>query len=215
MTILSVVEVAMPIVAVAAFFLRSKVKNSPAYQRRQAAKIVKADEANAVRALAAAASQAEMARQSRDLDFARNGQLQPIEDHGVVLHKGELALALISGASLLEDKVVGFSGKTTGYSVRVAKGLTLRHSGSRGHANHAMVATAKGRLVVTNQRVIFAGDTKSVSMTHKAITAFTPLSDGVRFSDSRKTVSFLIGKGHGQDLFKIAAARLIHEAASQ
>jgi len=193
--------------------VKSNDKNSPSYQRRQAANKAKADAANAARAAATAARQAELNRQSRELEVARNGQLLPIENHGVVLHKGELALALISGAGLLEDKVVGFSGKTSGYSVRVAKGLTVRHSGSRGHANHALVTTAKGRLVVTNQRVIFAGDTKSVSMTHKVITAFEPLIDRVRISDARKTVSFLIGTGHAQEMFKIAAARLIQEGA--
>lgn len=192
-----------------------KIKSSNAYQQRQATSKTKADAAIAARATAVAAIQAKAERLTRELECARTGTITPIENHGVVLHKGEVAYALITDASLMEVQVVGFSGKTSGYSVRIAKGLTLRQSGSRGHADRAVVASAKGRLVVTSKRVIFAGDKKSVSMPHKSITAFASLSDGLRLSDSRKTVNFLIGEGHGQDLFKIAAQRLIEEGASQ
>ncbi len=214
--IASVLEIAAPILAVAALVISwPKIKNSDVYQQRQATSKAQADAAIAARAAAVAVRRADAERLSRELECARTGTITPIEDHGTVLHKGEVAYALITGASLMEVQVVGFSGKTSGYSVRVAKGVTLRRSGSHGHADRALVAAAKGRLVVTNQRVIFAGDKKSVSMTHKSITAFDSLSDGVRLSDSRKTVNFLSGQGHGQDLFKIAAQRLIQEGAAQ
>ena len=210
------VEAAVLILMVAALVISwPKIKSSNAYQQRQATIKAKADAAIAERAAAVAARRAEAERLTRELECARSGTITPIENHGVVLHKGEVAYALITGASLMEVQVVGFSAKTSGYSVRVAKGLTLRQSGSRGRADRAVVASAKGRLVVTSQRVIFASDKKSVSMPHKSITAFAPLSDGVRLSDSRKTVNFLIGEGHGQDLFKIAAQRLIQEGAAQ
>jgi hypothetical protein len=78
-----------------------------------------------------------------------------------------------------------------------------------------MVVVAKGILVVTNQRVVFAGDKKSVSMTHKSIIAFEALIDGVRISDANKTLNLSVGQGHGQDLFKIAAQRLIQEGAAK
>lgn len=57
-----------------------------------------------------------------------------------------------------KEKVVGYSGKSSGMSVRIAKGLTYRTGGNSGRPIRGKVRDFYyGDIIITNQRVIFTG----------------------------------------------------------
>ena len=82
-------------------------------------------------------------------------------------------------ASIFKDKeqVVGYTGKSTGASFRVAKGVTVRTGGSGGRAVRDTVRKHSfGDLIITNQRVIFIGKDDNFDFPINKITAIKPLS---------------------------------------
>ncbi|GAC1379854.1 MAG: hypothetical protein NVSMB40_19520 [Aquirhabdus sp.] len=89
--------------------------------------------------------------------------LTEIRPAKALVKPGEKAYAAVM-ASLQEVKTVGYSAGTSGISVRVAKGVTLRTGGARGRAVKGMVSVATGELVITDKRLIFAGDSKSFAI---------------------------------------------------
>lgn len=154
----------------------------------------------------------EQRQRQAELEKARTGTLNPIDPGTVVLQKDEAAFASIP-ATMLELRTVEYRGRSTGVSVRVAKGVWLRQSGSRGTPEKGLVPVAHGTLVVTNRRLIFAGDQKSVAVSFDKMSSFEPMKDGLRFGDSRKSFNFLMGQSQRQQVFMIIAGRLLHERA--
>ena len=152
-------------------------------------------------------------RKNAELEQARSGVLTPINPGAVVLRPGEEAFASIS-ASMLELRTVGYKGRSTGVSVRVARGVWLRESGSRGVPEKGLVPIAHGVLVATNQRLIFAGDQDSLAIPFQKISSFETMSDGLRLGDGHKTYNFFMGRSRQQQIFSIIANRLVHERAS-
>jgi hypothetical protein len=76
----------------------------------------------------------------------------------------------------------------------------LRQSGSRGTPEKGLVPVARGLLVATKRRFVFAGDQKSVAVSFEKISSFEPMKDGLRFGDGRKTFNFLFGPSQRQQL---------------
>jgi hypothetical protein len=115
-----------------------------------------------------------------------NQPLTEIRPTQVLLKAGEKAYASVR-ASLHELKTLGFKAGTRGISVRVAKGVTLRTSGSRGRAVKGSIRIASGELVVSDKRVIFAGDHKSFAIPLGSLVNVTTYSNGFGFHDERST----------------------------
>lgn len=134
--------------------------------------------------------------------------LTEIQPTTALLKSGEKAYGSVQ-ASLKEVKTVGFSAGTTGISFRVAKGLSLRSSSTRGRAVRSMVNVADGELVVTNQRIIFAGDRKGFSIKLDNLINTTDYSDGFGFNDNRSTYTLTTGNATGRLLFSIALKKIL------
>lgn len=152
----------------------------------------------------------EKKRLELELEHARTGTLIPIDPGMAILQKGEEAFASID-AAMLELQTVGYRGRSSGVSVRVARGVWLRQSGSRGTPEKGLVAVAHGMLVATNRRLIFAGDQKSVAVQLEKMSSFEPMKDGLRFGDGRKTFNFLMGQSQQQQVFALVASRLVRD----
>jgi hypothetical protein len=112
-------------------------------------------------------------------------------------------------ASLQETKTVGYSAGSTGMSVRVAKGVTLRTSGTRGKAIKGMVSVSSGELVITDKRVIFAGDKKSFAIPLGDLINTTNYNDGFGFSDSKTTYTLTTDDDKARMLFSIALNKIL------
>jgi hypothetical protein len=149
----------------------------------------------------------EAALQQRLTD-AREAPLEAVVPAVARLKPQETAYVAVR-AELKALQTVGFQAGTSGMSVRVAKGVTVRTAGTRGGAIREVVTVANGELVLTDQRVIFAGDAKSLSLSLRSIINVTYYNDGLGVNDAKASHSFAIldpldaARAHG------VAARLL------
>ncbi|HRH55287.1 MAG TPA: hypothetical protein PK609_00255 [Candidatus Paceibacterota bacterium] len=93
-------------------------------------------------------------------------------------------------AQLIEEKVIKrrYEGGSQGVSLRIAKGVSYRVGGSRGHlvSETGLVPVGTGELVITNKRVVFRGDGKTFSIKLNKLLDVQVLSNGVYFSEINK-----------------------------
>lgn len=103
----------------------------------------------------------------------------PIVKYNGFFSQANEIIVYVAPAYTFKDKeqVVGYTGKSSGVSVRVAKGLTYRTGGSGGHAIRGNVRKYNaGDLIITNKRVIFIGKDDSFEFAVNKISAVKPLT---------------------------------------
>jgi hypothetical protein len=114
----------------------------------------------------------------------------------VGLHMAEKLISVLPGSMLYEPRSVRvYQGGSSGTSIRVAKGMSFRVGGSRGHAeSHDEIRLIdQGDFIITSQRVIFCGSTRTVTIDFDQIVCTTPFADGVRISKERRDKPYLFG----------------------
>lgn len=110
------------------------------------------------------------------------GKLPVVQPLKVLPKKGEQA-HFAAPAQLLKVGTVGYEAGSAGISVRVAKGVSLRTSGMKGHAVKGVIPLATGELGMLDQRVVFAGDMKSFDIPWSRLTHVEEMTDGLIFHD--------------------------------
>jgi hypothetical protein len=115
-----------------------------------------------------------------------SGKLPEATPQSLIMHTEEKAYA-VTPAQLLENKTLGYSGGGASMRFRVAKGVSVSVGGGRGHADRAIVPVANGELVVTNQRIAFAGDLKSFDIPFRKLTNIEPYTDGFAFNEGSRS----------------------------
>ena len=108
---------------------------------------------------------AEITHLQETIDFFRNykTQFNETEPSGIIAKSDEHVIAIGQGVALIESRRLPttFQGGSKGFSVRVAKGVSVRQSRSRGTATQGDDVPTDidlGRFVVTDQRGIFIGE---------------------------------------------------------
>lgn len=158
-------------------------------------------------------NRAREAVRQQQLTDAREAPLAAVAPSVARLKPQETAYLAVR-AELKALQTVGFRAGTSGMSVRVAKGVTVRTAGTRGGAVREVVTVASGELVVTDQRVIFAGDAKSLSLSLRSIINVTYYEDGIGVNDAKASHAFAIAdpmdtaRAHG------VVARLLQAGAA-
>lgn len=109
----------------------------------------------------------------------------------VILKPDEIDFFSVSTA-LLEERVVNrqIVGGSHGVSIRLMKGVSYRVGQSRGRieTQKGLVPISFGELTITNLRLVFNGDRKSVNAPYEKLQNIELFSDGLRFSlTSRQT----------------------------
>jgi hypothetical protein len=134
-----------------------------------------------------AKSRKELAR-LRLITEIQNGNPPTITIQNVVLQKKEIAHWSEPG-SILEERVVKrrYEGGSQGVSFRIAKGISYRVGGHRGHivTDTAVLPVSTGELIITNRRIIFRGDNKSFNLRLDKLLELNFYSDGVRLTDDK------------------------------
>ena len=97
---------------------------------------------------------------------------------GVVLKRGEVAYLMVSGVALVEPRHQpgSWSASSSGWSFRVAKGITYRMSGTQGRYQpgaEVPVAVDTGRLTVTNLRCFFAGRKRTLEWSYAKLLGYS------------------------------------------
>jgi hypothetical protein len=121
------------------------------------------------------------------LDKFANGGFGDGFDTDVMLKKGEKLIFEIPEISLCEERSVKMKGSHQGFSVRIAKGLSYRFGTFEGGTEQEVVELDLGTMTLTNKRLIFSGDTKSVEYNLSKIVSIKALDDGVMINRSGKT----------------------------
>jgi len=110
------------------------------------------------------------------------GQLPDIVSPGIPLHKGERAHFFFPRVDYRQERVVSrtYEGKSSGASVRIAKGLTYRVGSQHGRCvvRSNVIHISTGNLLLTSKRLIFSGNT-AFSIPLLNILHATPYSNGV------------------------------------
>lgn len=114
--------------------------------------------------------------------------------------KGEELIWVFQGVEYLEDKTKReYVGRSSGVSIRIAKGVYYRTGAFRGHPieRTERISLGRGVLAVTTKHVYFSG-AKSFRLRHDKIVTYTPFSDGVgivRDAGTAKPQIFVTGDG--------------------
>jgi hypothetical protein len=144
------------------------------------------------------------------LEKMRAAPLEPIKPSRALLKSGEIAYAAVRG-TLQEEKILRYEAGSAGVSVRVMKGVSVRTGGTRGGAVRGVVDVAEGELVITNRRVIFAGDRKSFSVEHDGVLNTTNYRDGFGVSTATRTYAIETGTSIERAWFAVAMDRILRE----
>ena len=125
------------------------------------------------------------------IEKINNGQLPEITiTNGVNLAEGEIC-HYADTAYTFKDKTVttGYTGKSSGVSIRLMKGLTYRTGGSGGKAIRETQRTMyKGILFITNKRVIYTSTKESFDK----ITSIIEAKDGILLQIGSTTYSIIV-----------------------
>jgi hypothetical protein len=115
--------------------------------------------------------------------------------------KDEQLVWLFQGVEYYEQKTRRhYEGRSSGVSIRIAKGVYYRTGGFKGHPveTTANVHVGRGMLAFTNKNLYFAGDTKGFRIPYKKIVAYEPYTDGIgiqRDAATAKPQTFITGDG--------------------
>jgi hypothetical protein len=86
----------------------------------------------------------------------------------------------------------GYEGGSAGYSVRIAKGVSLRESAHRGHAVRKNINQyIPGRIYLTNKRIIFGALQDGFDKKLSKLTSITPISGGMQLQFGNTFFSLL------------------------
>ncbi len=115
------------------------------------------------------------------LNMIKNGQLPTIIGTNINLANDEVCHYADIGYTF-KDKTIttGYTGKSSGISIRLMKGLTYRTGGSGGKAiRENQRTTYAGTLYITNKRVIYSSTNECFDKTFDKITSVTEVNDGI------------------------------------
>jgi hypothetical protein len=139
--------------------------------------------------------------------------LKAIRPREAILNGSEIAYGAMN-ATLKETQTVGYSSGSSGVSVRVMKGVTIHSGRTLGHAVKGVVTVSSGEVVITDQRVIFAGDTKSFTIPLAKLINVTNYADGVAFHEEHKSF-LLVGADQSEcDAFAITVQKVLDQRAN-
>ena len=132
-------------------------------------KQAKEEKAAALEVQRRAAETERLAREARtafDAWEAAKLQTQRSVVQGVMIKKGEVAYGALDGAGYVEPKRPPghWAGRSSGYSIRIAKGVNYRVGSNRGRyvqGEERPTITDTGLFVITNQRCVFVGQKKT------------------------------------------------------
>jgi hypothetical protein len=124
--------------------------------------------------------------------------------------KTERVAWVFSDVDLIEErKRREYVGGSTGYSVRVMKGVYLRQSAFRGRAVDRIenVPTDRGYAAFTDRHLYFAGGRKAWRVAWGKIVSMTPYSDGLGFiRDAANAKPVVLATGDGVFAYNLAQA---------
>jgi len=100
------------------------------------------------------------------------------EESPIILKKKEILYVTLPNISLSEPRAV----RTGGYggpSVRLAKGLSFRVGGFKAESHEEVRNIDQGTFTLTDKRIVFSGNKRTINVTLNKIISINPYSDGI------------------------------------
>jgi hypothetical protein len=117
------------------------------------------------------------------LSRLRRGELPIINLPVIPLQKQEQVHFVIEDVEFHQERVVsrGYEGSSSGFSFRIARGVTYRTGAHRGRmvSRTSIVRLDGGRAVLTSKRIVFAGSSKGFSIPWRKVLSADAYADGV------------------------------------
>lgn len=136
---------------------------------------------------------------NEDIKDINDGKLPTIQATNLNLASDEIC-CYMDKAYTFKDKTIttGYTGKSSGVSIRIAKGLSYRTGGSGSKAIRKTQRTIyNGVLYITTKRIIFTSAKDSFDKTFDKITSIQETKDGVSIQIGSHTYS-IITKTHSE-----------------
>jgi hypothetical protein len=130
----------------------------------------------------------------RTLSDIEAGRLPVIEGSSLMTKRGELVHAEVA-AGIIEEKTFRQRvGRNSGFSVRLAKGLTyhVQATAPRTVSHQAFVVTDNGRLAITNQRVAYMSPRKSFSVPYAKLMGLEVFSDALLLNSESRQAPYIV-----------------------
>jgi hypothetical protein len=136
--------------------------------------------------------------------------LAPMVPRQALVRPGEVAYAAVQ-AHLREVHTVGYETETAGTSRPALFGVDTHHrSNATSTAVNEALIVATGELVVTDERVIFAGDHKSFALALDTLVNISGYTNGFTLSDGRATHTVLIEDPYQHAVFQFTLQKALH-----
>jgi hypothetical protein len=118
-----------------------------------------------------------------------DGRLDQLPEPRLITKRGEVVHAELTASLMKEVAVREWRSGSSGYSFRIAKGLTYRVGQTRGRS--VVVGTElqvedAGALSISSQRIAFLGGRKTLEIPYTKLMGLEVFSDGIRFSASNR-----------------------------
>lgn len=112
----------------------------------------------------------------------------------VILLPGEIC-HFIDKSTLIKEKlgIVGYQGGSSGISVRIAKGVSMRSGAHKGQAVRDIISEYfPGVLYLTNERIIFSSEKNGFSQKLNKLTTITPADGGLSLQFGNYTYKIMV-----------------------
>ena len=125
-------------------------------------------------------------------DYTLGDEIPTINYYGVILDDNEVVHYACPVKTYIEkEKVVGYSGRSLGVNVRIAKGLYYRTGNNKGVPVRRNIKDyIQGDVIVNSNRVIFNGAKNSFDVPFKKISSFSHDGNIVFFQINSKVIPF-------------------------
>jgi hypothetical protein len=119
-----------------------------------------------------------------------DGRLPVIDDPKILLRKGEVAHIAIDAELMKHITLREYQGGHSGFSFRVMKGVRYYIGGSKGESvvvGEDIQRVDGGVLTITSERVVFAGQRRSLEIPYGKLIGMDVWENGIRFNSSART----------------------------
>jgi len=107
-------------------------------------------------------------------------------DSGIMLKKGEKIILALPQIELHEQRIEKITGKSTGVSLRIMKGVTIRQSFFDAQAKEVMKHLDTGSFTLTNTRIVYNGSTQNREFPISRINTIEATDTGIMVGRSGK-----------------------------
>jgi hypothetical protein len=148
--------------------------------------------------------------------IADGGELPIGTPANLILQKSEVCHLSVP-VTLLEERVVSrqFTAGSRGVSVRLVKGVSLRFGQMRGQSYSIkdLVPVSNGYFIITNKRLVFSGNTKSISTAFNKLLDLQLWADALQFTSTtrQKPVIVKFDAPEESELSGLIISRLLDE----